>query len=126
MINKKPKENTMDNKELKKEFKKYKKIFFDLGDNRIFVWGINDDGLPNDKIFLGRSGSPRPDFTYSPYDIARLEYTKPGLFRKGLITIIGVGGSALLDIEHKSKSNAKMCDLFNECLELYKKYNLGK
>lgn len=116
----------MDNKELKKVFKKVKNAFFFLSDERInFGWGC-DDGIPTDKIFIGRRGMPLPDYTFTPYDIGRIECTKPGLFKAGTLTVIGADGSALISFPFKDKSNLKTADKFNECLALYKQYNLGK
>lgn len=116
----------MDNKELKKAFKKLKDVFFFLSDPNInFGWGA-DDGIPRNKIFIGRRGAPRPDITLTPYDIERVECTKPGLFKAGILTVVGVDGTVLYAAPFKDKSNIKSVDKFNECLALYKQYNLGK
>ena len=116
----------MDDKELKKAFKKVKDAFFFLSDERInFGWG-SDNGIPGDKIFIGRRGMPRPDYILTPYDIERIECTKPGLFRAGILTVVGVGGKALHAFPFKDKGNLKTAEKFNECLALYKQYNLGK
>ena len=116
----------MDVKEIKKEFKKLKKLFFDLSNGYIFAWTVDKQGVPNDKIYYGRSGAPRPDYAFTPYEIDRLEYTKPGLFHAGDLTLVGTNGNVLLVIPHKKKSNLKMCTLFNECIALYKQHNLGR
>lgn len=116
----------MDNKELKKVFKKLKNIFFLFSDSSIcFGWGAND-GIPSDKIYIGERGAPRPDITLSPYDIEKIEYTKPGLFKAGSLTVVGVDGESIFEAPFKYKDNMKYADKFNECLSLYKQYNLGK
>ena len=116
----------MDNKELKKAFKKLKDATFLLSDsNIIFMWG-STDGIPNDKIYIGRHRAPRPDYAFTPYDIKEISYTKPGLFKKGTLTVVGVGGKALISFPFKDKGNIKQAEKFNECLALYKQYNLGK
>ena len=116
----------MDNKELKKAFKKLKDACFFLSDeSMVFMWG-STDGIPDDKIYIGRRGMPRPDHTLTPYDISKIECTKPGLFKPGILTVVGADGTALLSYPFKDKGNLKQADKFNECLALYKQYNLGK
>lgn len=116
----------MDNKELKKAFKKVKDVFFLLSDASIVCgWG-SDDGIPRGKIFIGRRGAPRPELVLTPYDIDRVECTKPGLFKAGILTVVGTGGTSLFSAPFKDKSNLKAAEKFNECLKLYKSYNLGK
>ena len=116
----------MDNKELKKAFKKLKDACFFLSDSRIvFMWG-SEDGIPENKIYIGRRGMPRPDYTLTPYDIKKIDYTKPGLFQAGLLTVVGADGTAVVSFPFKDKENIKQADKFNECLALYKQYNLGK
>ena len=116
----------MDNKELKKAFKKLKDTHFYLADaSMIFMWG-STDGIPHDKIYIGRSGMPRPDYTFTPYDIERVDCTKPGLFKAGILTVVGVGGKTLFAAPIKDKNNLKSAEKFNEWLQLYKQYNLGK
>lgn len=117
----------MDNKDLKKIFKKYLNIHFYFSESSIvFMWGTNDNIVPRDKLYIGRRGAPRPEITLTPYDIDRLEYTKPGLFKKGVLSIIGTNGSTIFSAYFKDKANMKNADKFNECLALYKQYNLGK
>ena len=116
----------MDSKEIKKTFKPLKKLHFDLQYNYIFVWGVDDDGAPSKNIFAGKLGAPRPDYKFSPYDIERLEYTKPGLFKSGVLSVIGTDGSTLLMMGFKSKSNMKTADQFNEMLALCTSLELGK
>lgn len=56
----------MDNKELKKAFKKLKNANFLLSNNTILVaWG-STDGIPNDIIYIGRRGMPRHDHKLTP------------------------------------------------------------
>ena len=113
-------------KELKKAFKKVINPFFMLCNEQIsFGWGEND-GIPYDKIFIGKRGMPHPDYTLSPYDIERLEYDKPGLFKPGMLKVIGTDGKIIWADIFKDKMNIKQVDKFNECLRLYKQYNLGK
>ena len=118
----------MEQKELKKAFKKYKNVvFLFTNKNIVFTWGPQKDtGVPYDKIFIGRLGMPRPDYQFSPYEIDRVECTKPGLFKPGILTLFGTEGNALFSAQFKDKGNLKNAVLFNECLALYKQYNLGK
>lgn len=115
-------------KEIKKAFKRLTNICFLVTDERIvFVWGEGSEkGIPDNKIFIGRRGSPRPDYTFSPYDIKELVCTNPGLFRQGTLTLIGADGTALITLPFKDRSNIKSVEKFNQCLALYKQYNLGK
>lgn len=113
-------------KEIKKAFKKLVKLNFFLLDDMIFTWGEGSEkGIPNDKLFIGRLGAPRPDVTLTPYDIQKVEYTKPGLFKAGILTVVCVDGKNL-NLRFKDKSNIKIAEKFNQCLALYKQYNLGK
>ena len=116
----------MDSKEIKKAFKPLKKLLFELQYNYALIWGVEKDGSPSSKIFVGRHGAPRPDFTFSPYDIERLEYTKPGLFKSGVLSIIGTDGAVRVMLDFKKKSNMKTADTFNEMLALCKSLELGK
>ena len=121
------KEIIMDNKQLAILFKKYRNItFLFTNQNIVFCWGAEKNSVPPDKIFIGRRGAPRPDITLSPYDIARVECTKPGLFKAGELSVIGISGQVLFSAPFKDKENMKQAGRFNECLELYKKSNLGK
>ena len=117
----------MDKKELKQIFKKYKNMYFLLKDKNIhFGWGVDSETwIPHEKIFIGRHGVHRPDVTLTPYEIERVEYTKPGLFKAGILTIVGTNGQKIA-FEFKDKVNMKTADMFNECLALYKQYNLGE
>ena len=116
----------MVNKVLKKVFKKSKDACFFLSDPHIvFMWG-SIDGVPNDKIIIGRRGAPRPDHILNPYDIGKIECTKPERAKPGMLTVFGVDGTEMISYPFKDKHNLKQANKFNECLVLYKQYHLGK
>lgn len=119
----------MDKKELKKTFKKFKKIVFILLDkDLLFFWREDSQykGVPGDTIFVANRHFPVPIHKLSPYDIEKLECTKPSLFKFGKISIIGTDGRVIDTLSFKEKSNMKCAEIFNECLALYKANNLGK
>lgn len=118
----------MDIAEIQQSFKKYKSLVFLPSDkNIVFVWGTDKaTGLPYDKIYIGRHGAPRPEIVLTPYDIASIEYTRPGLFKAGVLSVVGMDGKVLFATYFKDKSNMKTADKFNECLALYKRYGLGE
>ena len=114
-------------KELKKAFKKLTNVFFLLSDpNLVFGWGEGEKGIPHNEIYIGRHRAGVADYVLSPYDIEKLEYTKPGLFKAGILTIVGTDGSRNFNFPFKDKANMKYAEKFNQCLALYKQYNLGK
>lgn len=119
----------MDKKELKKAFKKFKKIVFipEMKDLRFF-WQEDSQirGVPGNNIFVADRKFPIPIHKLTPYDIEKLECTKPSLFKFGKINIIGTDGRVIDTISFKEKSNMKSAALFNEYLALYKQYGLGK
>lgn len=124
----------MEKKELKhlqRVFKKLTDIFISDADAPVtdLCWRDTQvEGIPDDTICYGKltRGGIIPIKTFSPYEIEKLEYTKPGLFRKGSITVVGVDGTKLLEFRIKDKEYTKRAEQFNKCLVLYKQNNLGK
>ena len=116
----------MVNKALKKVFKKVKDACFYLSDSKIMFMWASTDGIPNDKIFIGRRGMNIPDYKLTPYDIGQIDYTKPTLFKPGILTVVGADGEAIVSYPFKDKANIKQAIKFNKCLVLYKQYKLGK
>lgn len=114
----------MEEKELQKIFKKYSNLYFLLDPESLtFGWRIDKEtGMPYDKIYAGILGEAAPRLTLSPMEIKELTYTKPGLFKKGLLSIVGVNGEVIKSFFFKSKDNIKVCEKFNECLALYKEH----
>lgn len=113
-------------KQTKKAFKKLTNLFFFPVPETIHFGWRAENGIPVDKIFYGIMGAPRPTMVFSPYDIERLTYTRPGFFKLGELNVIGTDGNIKLSLSFKDKENMKIADRFNECLVLYKQYGLGK
>ena len=109
-----------------KAFKKFKGCTLYPADKDFFIiWGKDKKtGLPNKTILGGYRGSPRPSMELDPREVKCVECTKPGLFRKGEMTFVGMDGSTLKYFEFKDKANLKTAETMNTYLELYRQYDL--
>ena len=114
--------------ELKGVFKKYKKLIFIPSDEQIvFVWGYDKKRcIPEERICIGKKGAPAPEISVTPYEVAKITYTPPKHLKEGLLIVVGTDGNIIATMHFKDKSNMKVADRFNECLNIYKKHNLGK
>lgn len=114
--------------DIKTAFKKFKFLcFLLLPKGLMLCWG-NDKKTkePDKSIYLGYSGEARPRKIFKPYEIKRVECSKPGIFKPGILTIIGQNDDVILNLQFKDKNNLKVMESFNYYLDLYKQYGLGK
>lgn len=119
--------------EIKKAFEGLTKIYFHLSDKNIyFYWADGEHrdgqekGIPAKEIYIGTNNPYRLWHTLCAYDIERIEYTKPGPLKNGILTVIGVDGEVIEEFPFRDSSNMEKADKFNQCLALYKKFDLGK
>ena len=92
--------------DVKTAFKKFKPIVFYLLPKGFFMcWG-KEEATPYNKIHAGFYKAPHPRYTFKVSEVGRIECTvKPGLFRKGILSLYKPDGNILIDFEFKDKAS---------------------